>query len=47
MLGSTLLSIHNLHFLIDLAGKARESVLAGTYGAFLSAWMDGPGADDY
>jgi len=47
MLGSTLLSIHNLHFLIDLAARARDAVCAGTYGAFLDGWMSGPGAVDY
>ena len=29
MLGGILLSIHNLHFLIDLMAKAREAVLDG------------------
>ena len=47
MLGSTLLSVHNLHFLIDLASKARGAVLAGAYATFLDAWMSGPGAVDY
>jgi queuine tRNA-ribosyltransferase len=47
MLGATLLSVHNLHFLLDLTRRAREAVLAGAYGAFLDAWMAGPGADDY
>jgi len=47
MLGSTLLSIHNLHMLLDLARQARVAIEAGTYAAFLSAWRSGPGADDY
>lgn len=47
MLGSTLLSIHNLHVLIDLARRAREAVEAGQYAAFLAGWRAGPGADDY
>jgi len=47
MLASTLLSVHNLHFLLDLARRARESVLVGEYRAFLDAWRSGPGADDY
>ncbi|MCD8316565.1 MAG: tRNA guanosine(34) transglycosylase Tgt [Eggerthellaceae bacterium] len=47
MLGGILLSIHNLHFLIDLMAKAREAVLAGSYGEFMDEWMRGPGADDY
>jgi queuine tRNA-ribosyltransferase len=47
MLGATLLSIHNLHFLLDLARRAREAIQLGEYGAFLDAWLAGPGADDY
>ncbi len=47
MLGSTLLSIHNLHVLIDLARRAREAIAEGRYAAFLSDWRRGPGADDY
>ncbi len=47
MLGATLLSVHNLHVLLDLAGQARDAVVAGRYRAFLDAWLDGPGADDY
>jgi queuine tRNA-ribosyltransferase len=47
MLSSILLSIHNLHFLLDLTARARDAIEAGTYGAFLSAWMDSAAADDY
>lgn len=47
MLGAILLSIHNLHFLIDLMRRAREAVLADAYDEFLAEWMAGPGADDY
>lgn len=47
MLGGILLSIHNLHFLIDLMGKAREAVLAGEYEAFYQDWMHSPAANDY
>ena len=47
MLGSVLLSVHNLHVLIDLARRAREAIEAGTYAAFLAEWRSGPGADDY
>jgi queuine tRNA-ribosyltransferase len=47
MLGATLLTLHNLHFLIDLTRRARAAVLAGAYGAFLDEWLSGPGADDY
>ncbi|MHB1341710.1 MAG: tRNA guanosine(34) transglycosylase Tgt [Coriobacteriia bacterium] len=47
MLGATLLSIHNLHFLIDLTARARAAVEEGEYAAFARAWLDGPGAEDY
>jgi queuine tRNA-ribosyltransferase len=47
MLGSTLLSVHNLHVLIDLARRARRAIEQGAYAAFLAAWRMGPGADDY
>lgn len=47
MLGATLISVHNLHFLFDLAEQARTAIAAGTYAGFLAAWLDGPGADDY
>lgn len=47
MLGSILLSLHNLAFLIDLTKRAREAIIEGRYGAFLAEWMAGPGADDY
>ena len=47
MLGSTLLSVHNLHFLIDLTARARDAVSDGRYGAFLAEWLDSPAADDY
>lgn len=47
MLGAILLSIHNLHFLIDLMGRAREAVLAGDYEGFMRRWMESPAAKDY
>lgn len=47
MLGGILLSIHNLHFLIDLMAKAREAVLAGEYETFYQDWMNSPAANDY
>ena len=47
MLGSILLSIHNLHFLIDLMARAREAVLADDYDGFLRSWMHSPAAKDY
>ena len=47
MLAATLLSIHNLHVLIDLTRRARAAVEAGEYGRFLEDWRSGPGADDF
>ena len=47
MLGGILLSMHNLHFLIDLMRRAREAVLAGSYDEFLADWMSSPAANDY
>ena len=47
ILGATLLSLHNLHFLIDLMRRAREAVLAGEYEAFYQTWMASPAAKDY
>ena len=47
MLGGILLSMHNLHYLIDLMRRAREAVLAGTYDRFLADWMSSPAAQDY
>ncbi len=47
MLGSILLSIHNLHFLLDLTAQARDAVERGEYGAFLNAWLESPAAADY
>ncbi len=47
MLGGILLSIHNLHFLLDLTRRAREAVLACAYDEFEAAWMNSPAAQDY
>ena len=47
MLGGILLSIHNLHFLLDLMRRARAAVLAGAYEDFYREWMESPAAKDY
>jgi queuine tRNA-ribosyltransferase len=47
MLGAVLLSIHNLHVLIDLARRARKAIMEGEYARFLAEWRSSPGADDY
>ena len=47
MLGAILLSIHNLHYLLDLMRRARQAVENGSYAAFERAWMASEAADDY
>lgn len=47
MLGGILLSIHNVHFLLDLMRRAREAIAAGEYVAFERAWMESEAANDY
>ena len=47
MLGAILLSMHNLHFLINLMERARAAVLADAYDEFLAEWMASPAAKDY
>ena len=47
MLGGILLSLHNLHYLLDLMRRARAAVLAGAYEDFYRSWMDSPAAKDY
>ncbi len=47
MLGGILLSLHNLHFLIDLMRRAREAILADAYEEFYAEWMASEAANDY
>ncbi len=47
MLGSILLSIHNIHYLLNLMREARSAVLTGTYDEFLNAWMNSQASNDY
>lgn len=47
MLGGILLSIHNLHYLLDLMRRARQAVLDGVYEEFYQEWMASPAAKDY
>ena len=47
MLGAMLLSEHNLHYLIDIARRARAAIERDEYGAFLSAWRSSPAANDF
>ena len=39
MLAATLLSIHNLHTLLELARQMRQSILAGTFDAFAAQFL--------
>lgn len=47
MLASILLSIHNIHFLINLMREARNSILDGTFEEFYNAWMNSEARADY
>ena len=47
MLGSILISQHNIFYLLDLMRRVRESVAAGTYAAFVGDWMASPAASDW
>ena len=47
MLGSILISEHNIYYLLDLMRRAREAIIAGAYGDFVSSWMDSPAANDW
>ena len=47
MVGSILLSLHNVYYLLDLMRRARQAIIEGRYGAFLSDWMGSPAAGDY
>lgn len=47
MLGSILVSEHNLYYLLDLMRRARQSIIDGTYGDFVRDWMDSPASCDW
>lgn len=47
MLGAILLTIHNLHYLLDLTRKAREAIEHDRYGVFLDQWRESPASADY
>lgn len=44
MLGSILLSTHNIFYLLDLMRRARKAIIDGSYATFVSSWMDSPAA---
>ena len=47
MLGSILLSMHNVHYLLDLMRRAREAIIRGEYASFVSRWDELPAARDW
>ncbi len=47
MLGSILLSYHNLYYLLNLMEEVRNALDRGEYGKFLTEWMNSPAANDY
>ena len=47
MAASILLSMHNIHFLLDLMRQAREAIIEGRYGAFHDAWLSSPAGNDW
>lgn len=47
MLSSILLSIHNIHFLINLMREARNAIIAGTFEDFYNSWMNSEARADY
>jgi queuine tRNA-ribosyltransferase len=47
MVGSILLSLHNIYYLLDLMRRARQAIIEGRYGAFVREWNDLPAARDY
>ncbi len=40
MLGGTLLTIHNVHFFLDLMAQARAHIEAGDYGSWHKTWIE-------
>ena len=40
MLASTLCTLHNLHFYLDLMAQARAHIEAGDYGLWHRAWVE-------
>ena len=39
MLGGTLVTIHNLHFFLDLMAQARAHIEAGDFSAWQKSWI--------
>ncbi len=47
MLGSILLSQHNVFYLLDLMRRARRAIMDGTYADFMAAWDQSPASHDW
>ncbi len=47
MLGSILVSQHNIYYLLDLMRRARAAIIDGTYADFVDEWMASPAAKDW
>jgi queuine tRNA-ribosyltransferase len=47
MTGAVLLTIHNLHFLLDLTHRARSAIEQSTFDAMLDSWLSSAAAVDY
>ncbi len=47
MLGSILLSMHNVYYLLDLMRRARAAIVRGEYASFVSGWDALPAARDW
>ena len=40
MLSATLISIHNIQFLVDLVKRARKAILEGSFPLFASSFLE-------
>ena len=36
--------MHNIYYLLNLMQRARQAIIEGRYGAFVSDWMNSPAA---
>lgn len=47
MVGSILLSLHNVYYLLELMRRARQAIVEHRYGQFVSEWDQLPAAQDW
>ena len=47
MVGATLVSLHNVYYLLDLMRRAREAIIEGRYAEFAARFADSPAAKDW